>query len=232
MTAIAIMPARGGSKRIKNKNIADFCGRPLMCHALEAARASGLFDLIHVSTEDAAIAAVAAEAGFPPEFTRDPRLSDDVTPLFPVLKWVLEEYGRRGRAFDTVCLLMPTAPLIEAVDLADGMALYRSHGGARSVIAVSTFPCPVEWAMRLGPDGSITLREPGKDQIRSQDLEQAYFDSGTFIFLPASVLLHHPDEQPNYVGLRLPRWKAVDIDEPDDLRLAQILYRGRSSDVP
>lgn len=229
MSAIAIMPARGGSKRIKNKNMVDFCGRPLMTFALAAARSSGLFDLIHVSTEDAAIAAVAEAAGFPPEFARDSRLADDTTPLLPVLKWVIEQFTSRGRAFDTVCLLMPTAPLIEASDLSGGMTLYRQHGGQRSVLAVSTFPCPAEWAMHLGPDGTLTPREPGKDQIRSQDLEPSYYDSGTFILFPTSTIVGYPAVSPAYVGYKLPRWKAVDIDEPEDLELARRLYRSRPS---
>ena len=229
MATLAIMPARGGSKRIKNKNIVDFCGRPLMAHALRAAKASGLFDLIHVSTDDPAIAAVATAEGFAPDFPREPRLADDMTPLFPVLRWVVEEYARRGRTFETICLLMPTAPLIEASDLAGAMALYHRHGAARPVIAVASFPCPVEWAMRLGHDGAITFVEPGKDQIRSQDLEPAYYDTGTFIIWPTAVLMAAGGAALDYIGYRLARWKAVDIDEHEDLQLAEMLFRGRDA---
>ena len=188
MSRIAIIPARGGSKRIPRKNIVDFCGKPLMVHALETARASGLFDEIHVSTEDDEIAAVATAHGFAPAFPRERELADDVTGLFPVLAWVLEEYQRRGRTFSAVCLVMPTAPLIEAEDLEAGLRIYEQGGGALPVLATSRFPCPVEWAMRLSADGRLTAREPGMANVRSQDLSPAYYDSGTFIWLPAALL--------------------------------------------
>src|SRR3546814_9129919 len=94
---IAIIPARGGSKRIKDKNIVDFCGKPMISYALEAARASGLFDVIHVSTDSERIAAVADDLGFPVAFLRDPSMAGDHTPLMPVLRWVLERFRDSGR---------------------------------------------------------------------------------------------------------------------------------------
>jgi pseudaminic acid cytidylyltransferase len=224
---IAIMPARGGSKRIERKNIADFCGRPLLTYPLEAARASGLFDLIHVSTEDDAIAAVAARHGFAPEFLRDPALADDHTPLLPVLQWVLERFAERGRRFDTVCLLMPTAPLIEAGDLAAACAQFEAAGERAPLLAVTPMPCPVEWAMRLRADGSLAPIEPDKAEIRSQDLAKAYIDSGTFIFFTAAQILAYPAPRPDYRAYVLPRYRAVDIDDREDLELAERLYRGR-----
>jgi len=224
---IAIMPARGGSKRIKHKNIVDFCGHPLLTYALATAREAGLFDVIHVSTEDARIAETATRYGFPPDFSRDPALADDVTPLLPVLKWVLERYAERGRVFDTVCLLMPTAPLIDADDLKGGCALFDRHGRQRAVLAAASFPCPVEWAMRLLSDDRLVPIDPGKAETRSQDLPKAYYDSGTFIFLPPAQVLAYPREKPDYLGYLLPRHKAVDIDDAGDLELAERLYRGR-----
>ena len=125
------------SKRIPRKNIVDFCGKPLMVHALETAKASGLFDEIHVSTEDNEIAAVAAAHGFAPAFPRRRMLADDVTGLFPVLAWVLEEYARRGRTFDDVCLVMPTAPLIEPADLAAGYEVYQNGRRKLPVLAAA-----------------------------------------------------------------------------------------------
>src|SRR5437588_12412635 len=124
MARIAVIPARGGSKRIKHKNIVDFCGRPLLTYSLAAAAESKLFDVVHVSTEDRAIADVAARYGYPPEFLRDEALADDHTGVIPVLRWVLERYAERGRNFDAVCLLMPTAPLIDADDLKGALAMF------------------------------------------------------------------------------------------------------------
>lgn len=222
---LAVMPARGGSKRIPRKNLVPFAGRPLMTHALDAARASRLFDTIHVSTDDPGIAAVAARAGLKPPFLRDPALADDHTPLLPVLAWVLDRLAAAGARFDSVTLLMPTAPLIEAADLVEAHARFDALGGAAPVLAVSPFPAPVEWAMRLAPDGCLAPREPGMDQVRSQDLDPAWFDSGTFLILPASALAPGAPP-PAWHAHPLPRWKAVDIDTEEDLRLAEILFRG------
>lgn len=221
------MPARGGSKRIPGKNIVPFCGAPLMAHALRAAAASGLFSTIHVSTEDEAIAAAAAAEGFPPAFARDPALADDHTPLLPdVLRWVVDAFAARGERFDSVTLVMPTAPLIGPDDLAAAHALFDRHGGTRPVLAVSTLPCPVEWAMRRGEDGTMTAIHPEAAGIRSQDLPEAWYDSGTFLILPPGALAPGAPP-PAWLGFPLPRWKAVDIDTPEDLALAERLFRGR-----
>src|ERR1700730_8454707 len=150
---IAIVPARGGSKRIPEKNIIDFHGRPLMSYPILAAELSGLFDVIHVSTDSPRIAEVAASLGHPVDFVRDPALADDHTPLLPVLQWTIDQYAQRGKRFESVCLLMPTAPLIDADDLKRAEEEFRRRGGQRTVIAVSRFSVPVEWAFRMAADG-------------------------------------------------------------------------------
>jgi N-acylneuraminate cytidylyltransferase len=228
MRRIAIVPARGGSKRIPAKNIVPFEGAPLMTWVLAAARRSGLFEAIHVSTDDAAIAAVATAHGFPPDFPRAAELADDHTPLLPVLKWTLERYLERGQHFDCVCLLMPTAPLIDEEDLKGGAALFDKARGTRPVLAAASFPCPIEWAFRLDADGGLKPVQPGLASVRSQDLEKAYYDTGTFIFFPAAQVLAWPEGQADYLAYVLPRHKAVDIDDHEDLELAARLFRGRS----
>jgi len=226
MRRIAIMPARGGSKRIPHKNIVDFCGRPLLTYALSAAGRTNLFDIVHVSTDDADIAATAAQHGFAPEFLRDPALADDHTPLLPVLQWVLTRYEACGVSFDSVCLLMPTAPLIDETDLRGACQLFDQHRGNRAVMAISTFPCPVEWALRCDENGELAAIQPGMDQVRSQDLRSAYYDSGTFSYIPASQVMAYPAPQPMALGYRIPRFKAVDIDDYEDLAMAEIVHRG------
>ncbi|WP_144186535.1 acylneuraminate cytidylyltransferase family protein [Elioraea rosea] len=225
MHRLAVMPARGGSKRIPRKNIVPFCGAPLMVHSLRAARDSGLFTKIHVTTDDPEIAAVAAAEGFPPDFPRDPKLADDHTPLLPVLAWVLAQYDARQEHFDSVTLLMPTAPLIEACDLAAAHATFERHGSLRPILGVTTFPVPVEWAMRRSKDGTMMPIQPGMDQVRSQDLPEAWYHGGTFLILPRSALVAGA-AKPVWVGHPVARWKTVDIDTPEDLELAEKLFLG------
>jgi N-acylneuraminate cytidylyltransferase len=225
---IAIIPARGGSKRIKDKNIIDFCGKPMMAYALEAARASGLFDVIHVSTDSERIAGVAGELGFTVDFLRDPALGDDHTPLMPVLRWVLNEYEARGQAAEDVCLLMPCAPLIEAEDLHAAYERYVAAGREVTTLAVVPFPYPVERALAMDADGLLRPKFPETWLMRSQDLETAYHDAGLFSFSPAASILD-PEMMAATTMLPFPvaRHKAIDIDEPEDLELAEILFRGR-----
>jgi len=219
---LAVIPARGGSKRIPRKNIVEIGGKPMIVHVLETARRSGLFDHIHVSTDDAEIAAIAAAAGYPPDFPRDPGLADDHTPLMPVLQAVAARYP----GCDTICMLMATAILVEPDDLIAAHQVFLSHQGRRPVLAVADFPCPVEWAFRLHADHSLEEIQPGMGNVRSQDLPKAYYDSGTFYFYPAAVI-EDPKSAPAYLAHPIPRWKAVDIDGPEDLEMADRLFRGR-----
>lgn len=225
---LAVIPARGGSTRLKDKNILPFMGRPMIGHSLAAAAGSGVFETIHVSTDSERIRAVVEAEGFPVEFLRDPRLADDHTPLMPVLQWVLKTFHQElGRTFDDVCLLMPTAPLIGSEDIRQAHEQYEAAGEGRSLLAVSAYPAPVEWAFRRAVDGSLTPREPGMFAVRSQDLVPSYYDTGTIAIFPTSaVLSDRPPDDRSFVSYVLPREKAVDIDDEADLRLAEALFRG------
>jgi len=225
---LAVIPARGGSKRIPRKNIVDVGGRPMLAHVLETAKASGLFARIHVSTDDVEVAAVAKGEGFPPDFMRDPALADDHTPLLPVLQSVLRRYEAMGQRFDSVCMIMATAILIEPRDLIAASTLFEANGGKREVMAVADFPCPVEWAFRLKGDSSLEEIQPGMGQVRSQDLPKAYYDAGTLYFYPPAAILD-PRGATAPLAFEIPRWKAVDIDGPDDLAMAEMLFRGRAA---
>jgi len=224
---IAILPARGGSKRIRNKNTAPFAGRPMIAYPLEAARESGRFDKIHVSTDSPEIAAVAAGLGHQPDFPRAAELADDTTPVMPVLRFVLEHYRARGQQYRDVCLIYPCTPLLRAEDLRQGFAIYDGHQRRHDLLTVTEYPVPVEWAYDRAADGRLAPRIPGAFAVRSQDLEPAYFDTGTFaIFAAERVLSKEPPRDTNYVSLALPRSRVVDIDTPEDWALAEILYRG------
>lgn len=224
---IAIIPARGGSKRIPDKNIRDFCGQPMVAYALNAAKESGLFDVIHVSTDSQRIIDVVENLGFPIDFPRAPELADDYTPIMPVLKYVLETYISRGVKFDQVCLLMATSPLVEAADLRGASELYDRNRGTRPVMSITCYPVPVEWAYRRKADGSLIPLEPGMFAIRSQDMEAKYYDAGCFSFFPAQYVLNSEGagDDMNYIGYILPKYKVVDIDDEEDLILAETIYR-------
>ncbi len=223
---IAIVPARGGSKRIPRKNIRDFHGKPMIGYILEAARASGLFDVIHVSTEDDNVRSVAASLGFAPEFARPASLADDHTPIMPVLRYVVETYAGRGVFFDEIWMLMPCAPFIDAGDLQAAAGIVARDGAPQAVLAVAPYPVPIEWAYRREADGRLTPVQPGMFAVRSQDIEPKYFDTGTFAALPAAMVrvAEGAGSDQAFVGHVLPRDKAIDIDDEADWAFAESMY--------
>lgn len=229
MKRIAIIPARGGSKRIPNKNIKLFHGKPMISYVLKTARDSGLFDTIHVSTDDLKIQSVVESLGFPVEFSRPDSLADDHTPIMPVLKYVLEEYRARGQEFDQACLLMATAPLLEVSDIVAAHELFDSTDDGLPVIGVAEYPVPIEWAFERSDNGSLTPISPGKFSIRSQDLGKKYYDAGSFCFFSSQWVLatEGAGDDSSFKGYILPKTKAVDIDEDDDWAYAEAIYAHR-----
>jgi pseudaminic acid cytidylyltransferase len=231
MKRLAIIPARGGSKRIPNKNIRDFCGQPMITHVLSAARASGLFTTVHVSTESESIRDVAAQFGFPPDFPRPAELADDHTPIMPVLRYAAQEYANRGVHFDEVWLLMACAPLIDAKDLSTAATLFQQAGSEQPLLAVSEYPAPIEWAFSRGENGALTPVQAGMFAVRSQDLEKRYFDAGSFAVFPASRVLESQGagSDSGFIGYVLPKGKAIDIDDEQDWQLAEAVYRVKAA---
>jgi len=231
MTSLAIVPARGGSKRIKDKNITDFLGKPLMAYSIEAAQQSKLFDLIHVSTDSEKVKTVATSLRTHAEFSRETSLADDQTGVVPVLQWVVREFLNRGQRFDDVCMLMPTAPLITSADLTAAYEVFLKQQRKVPVVAVASYPVPVEWAYELETGtGKLTRAFPEKmTNVRSQDLEQKFYDAGAFAFFETEQLLDESyDLGSQLIGYALPRERVVDIDNHEDLAFAKILYLGGS----
>ena len=225
---IAIIPARGGSKRIKNKNIKNFCGKPMIAYALEHAEKAGIFDKIHVSTDSKEIKSTVESLGYSIDFMRPEYLANDTIGLIPVLNWILSEYSRQGLEYSDVCCLMPACPLIEPQDLVSGYEIYRTHHGKYPLHVVTGFPVPIEWAYRRDDSGFLTPVSPGAFAERSQDLEPAYYESGPFSFFHARhILSDDPAADLGFVSLVLPKYKAVDIDDVEDLQFAELIYRGR-----
>lgn len=225
---IAVIPARGGSKRVPDKNIRDFCGKPMIAHILDTARASGLFDVIHVSTDSEHIMKVVDALGYRVEFPRPPALAEDSTPIVPVVRYVLEEYLRRGQAFQQACLLYACAPLIDPEDLRVAARRFEDLGGRKVLLSVTAFPVPIEWAYELGPGSAMKPVQPGMFHVPSQNLSTKYHDTGSFAFFPVErILADAAHDDRDFHGFPLPAYKAVDIDDEEDWKLAEILYRGR-----
>ncbi|HEY9163776.1 MAG TPA: acylneuraminate cytidylyltransferase family protein, partial [Magnetovibrio sp.] len=160
MKVLAIIPARGGSKRIPYKNIREFHGQPMLHYSLKTAEDSKLFAHIHVSTDDDQIAQVAKDAGYPVKFKRDERLADDQTGVVAVLKNDLAVFEEQGERYDAVVMILACAPLLLPGDLTGAMDLYLQHGGKNPVMTVCKFPVPPEWAFEMSSDGVLTPADP------------------------------------------------------------------------
>ena len=225
---IAILPARGNSKRIPNKNIRDFCGKPMISYALDAIQKSNLFDVIHVSTDSNQICEKVEKLGFPIDFLRPAELADDYTPIMPVLKHVCYEYKKQGVEFDQVWMITPTSPFLESKDLLDADVLMNEADRHDKLLAVSEYQAPIEWAYRRSTDGALNPVQAEMFSTRSQDLEPKYFDVGSFAVFPAQNVLDSEGagSDSGFSGLVLPKHKSVDIDTIDDWVFAEALYIG------
>lgn len=219
--AIAIIPARGGSKRIPRKNIRPFCGKPMLAYAIEAARQSGCFTHIVVSTDDDEIAACARALGAEVPFLRPPALADDHTGTTPVVIDTIARLQALGITSDHYCCIYATVPLIEAADLS---AAYQklTEGDVPFVYSVAEFAFPIQRAVRMDERGHVTPFWPEMMAKRSQDLEKAYQDAGQFYWATREAWLHGHTQS---AGHPLPRWRVVDIDTEEDWHLAELLYR-------
>ncbi len=223
---LALIPARGGSKRVPGKNIRDFHGKPMIAHPIRAALDSGIFDVVNVSTDSEDIAAVAETYGANVDFRRPPELADDMTPLLPVAKYVAQQFAERGDVFDTVALLYATSPMLFSQDLKEAVEAFESGDALKPLLAVAPFPCPVEWAFRL-EGGMLAPVAPGGFAIRSQDLKPAYFDAAMFCFYSREFLNRSAGAGSDLVfrGFPVDARRVTDIDTPDQWAMAEAMYR-------
>ena len=222
---IAVIPARGGSKRIPRKNIKLFCGKPMIAWSIEAARASGLFDHIVVSTDDDEIAEVAKAHGAEVPFMRPAALSDDHTGTSPVVAHAIEWYRVQGQMPDPVCCIYATAPFVIAADLQRGLQTLNDSG-SDFAFSVTSYAFPIQRAIRLTNAGRIEMFQPGNFNIRSQDLEEAFHDAGQFYWGRTNAWLSGKMIfGPHASVVRLPRYRVQDIDTIEDWTRAEYLFR-------
>lgn len=212
---IAVIPARGGSKRIPRKNIKTFAGKPMIAYAIEAAKASGLFARVLVSSDDAEILSIANDWGAETPFVRPAELANDFTATVPVVVHAIETCEQLGWEFTKVCCIYPCVPFLEVDDLKGAMAQLENNP-ADFCFPVAEFPSAIERALKLAGNGLLAPFFPEHELIRSQDLEAAFYDAGQFYWGTKQAWLTNHRIHSSGVGYEIPNWRAVDIDTPAD----------------
>lgn len=225
--ALAIIPARGGSKRIPRKNIRLFYGRPILSYPIAAARESGCFNEIMVSTDDTEIAEVARDCGATVPFIRSRKNSGDHAGTEDAVHEVILQYREIGRAFDHVCCIYPVAALTTAAHLRQGFETLLADTELTAVLPVIKFSYPVQRALVFRA-GRLPMMHPEHYDSRSQDLEPAYHDAGQWYWLRVAKFLPTKELMgPNCTGIIIPETDAQDIDHEEDWRLAELKYQFR-----
>jgi N-acylneuraminate cytidylyltransferase len=221
---LAIIPARGGSKRIPRKNIRDFLGKPIISYSINAALASGVFNEVMVSTDDEEIAQVSQQYGAHIPFYRSKYLSSDMATTASVLIEVLDEYEKRGEKFDRICCLYPCAPFITSKRLKEGMETL-ANTNADSVLPVVQFSYPPQRCLVIR-DGSAMMLYQENHNIRSQDLEPYYHDAGQFYCINTfSLKKENRLFCKNTLPVILSEIEVQDIDTEEDWKMAEIKYK-------
>ena len=220
---IAVIPARGGSKRIPRKNIKDFCGRPMIAWAISAAEESGLFDHIIVSTDDEEIGELARKWGAETPFVRPANLADDLTPTVPVVAHAVKSCLDFGWITDYACCIYPCVPFLQVSDLTAALDLAQARD-ADFVYPVTEYAHPIQRAMRQLPGGKMQFFSPEYELTRTQDLEKSYHDAGQFYWGKTSAWLEHKKMHTDGLGMAIPNWRVVDIDSADDWRRAELIF--------
>lgn len=222
-SAIAIITARGGSKRIPRKNIREFCGKPILHYSIEAALESGLFDEVMVSTEDEEIAEIARLAGAKVPMLRSCENADDYASTDDVLMEVLNWYKEQGREFEKFCCLYPTAPFVTAQKLQAAMKLLDK---ADSVMPVVAFSFPPQRCVVINQEGELRMKWPEHAKTRSQDLEPYYHDCGQFYCCRTEPFYQYQTtDLPHMVPMVMSELEVQDIDNLDDWEIAELKYR-------
>lgn len=229
---LCVIPARGGSKRIPRKNIREFCGKPMIAWSIEAAQASGCFDQIIVSTDDAEIADLARQWGADVPFLRPAKLADDFAGTTPVVAHAVRWYLEHGQEFTAVCCLYATAPFVEPADIRQGLDLLAQVAADRFVFTAAAYASPIQRALRLDPaSGEAQMWQPDQFSRRSQDLEPAYHDAGQFYWGRPQAWLQSGALFEGSKPLLLPRWRVQDIDREDDWTQAELMRRVLAQEV-
>lgn len=228
---IAIIPARGGSKRIPKKNVKEFAGKPMIAWSIEAAQASGCFDRIIVSTDDPEIADIASKWNAEVPFLRPPELANDFAGTIPVIKHAIDWLISNGTEPEYICCIYATAPMIQTQDIQEGIDVLSSSDACYA-FPVTDFSFPIQRAVRITEDNRVEMLFPGKFETRSQDLEEAWHDAGQFYWGRINAWRREvPFFSRQSIPIPLPRHRVQDIDTPEDWRRAEMMFRFLQSEA-
>jgi N-acylneuraminate cytidylyltransferase len=221
---IAIITARGGSKRIPKKNIKEFFGKPMLSYAINACKVSGIFSEIMVSTDNEEIAEVASNNGANIPFMRSQKTSDDYATTFDVLEEVINNYKNNGQEFNFVCCIYPCVPFLSGQTIQNAFnQLIRSDNDA--LLPVCRFSVPIEWAMKI-ENGILVPNDKKALLIRSQDLTPKYYDVGMFYMIKTAVLIKEKSLTPlKTMAYVMKEQEVQDIDTIDDWNIAEMKYK-------
>jgi pseudaminic acid cytidylyltransferase len=221
---LCIIPARGGSKRIPRKNIKTFGGRPMIEWSIKVALQSECFDRVVVSTDDSEISHVAVACGADVPFLRPVGLSDDQTATTPVIAHAIEWQNSNGEQVTEACCLYATAPFVKSEDLRVGLEKLLV-GDAEYVFSLTSFPYPIQRALRINSHQRVEMFQPEHFNTRSQDLPEAWHDAGQFYWGTANAWLSHtPIFGACSSAVQIPRWRVQDIDTPEDWKRAELMF--------
>lgn len=221
---IAIIPARGGSKRIPHKNIKKFCGKPLIAYSIEVALASKLFDRIIVSTDDKEIANIAKSYGAEVPFMRPDKLADDYTGTGEVTKHALQKLQEQSLHYDYACTIYATAPLLQVKYLKQGFQQLK-NSSAQQAFSATSMPFPIQRTFKITDDGRCKMFTPEHFQTRSQDLDEAYQDAGQFCWQNLTKEATDIPFGKDSIPIILPRYLVQDIDTEEDWQQAEFMYQ-------
>ena len=224
MKSLAIITARGGSKRIPRKNIKDFLGKPIIAYSIEAALESGVFDEVMVSTDDEEIAAIARKFGAKVPFMRSEATSNDYATSADVINEVIEKYSEKGVKFDYACCIYPTAPFITASKLKEAVTKLV-EAGSDSLVPVVRFSFPPQRGFIID-NGNLKFQFPEYALARSQDLEPIYLDCGQFyVFKVSSFAKQKKLVMADSIPFIIPETEVQDIDNEEDWIIAEEKYK-------
>lgn len=221
---LAVIPARGGSKRLPRKNIREFAGVPMLARSIETAHNAKLFDRIIVSTDDEEIASIALESGAEIPFMRPAHLSGDSVGTVPVIAHATQHMTELGSNPDYVCCIYPCTPFVKPVDLQRSHKLIEETG-EDFVYPVLEYAHPTFRAMRRDANSKMSFVFPECEMMRTQDLDVTYHDAGQFYWGKAEAWLENKRMHTAGIGMPVPAWRFVDVDTEDDWRRAELLYK-------